>query len=254
MGSEASGTRARPTTRLGRRSATGRTFGGSTLSSRKTAATLKTTPSCRQRVMNSRLFRWTRRREWSPAFIPRTQHRNVRKQARSSGPLYPLRICRLNSSLPSEDHPMRCKEHFQGDRCRKEARHDSEVAMTPDNVHVGMFSSWEGEGDSQKKIMQSQAPILKRDRKLERFMRNPLGFRVRDKKGILAQLENYKRYQQTNKEQSALISKPDNFSFINENIAVGQKIDSRELCQKLSAAGITHVLNLFAGNLERFWS
>jgi len=97
---------------------------------------------------------------------------------------------------------MRCKEYFQGDRCRKEAHHESNVAMSPEPVHVGQFSSWEGEGDSQKKLMQSQAPILKRDRQLERFMRRPLGFKVHDKKGLLAQLDNYKRYQRRiNKEQ-----------------------------------------------------
>ncbi len=98
---------------------------------------------------------------------------------------------------------MRCKEHFQGDRCRKDAHHDSNVAMTPDSVHVGQFSSWKGEGDKQEKLMQSQAPILRRDRQLERYMRNPLGFKVRDKKALLAQLESYIRYQSINKVNAA---------------------------------------------------
>jgi protein-tyrosine phosphatase len=45
-----------------------------------------------------------------------------------------------------------------------------------------------------------------------------------------------------------------NFDFITENIAVGQKIDSQVFADALAAAGITHVLNLFSGNQETFWT
>jgi protein-tyrosine phosphatase len=45
-----------------------------------------------------------------------------------------------------------------------------------------------------------------------------------------------------------------NFDFITENIAVGQKINSLEFAEALRAAGITHVLNLFAGDEETFWT
>lgn len=44
-----------------------------------------------------------------------------------------------------------------------------------------------------------------------------------------------------------------NFDFIIPEIAVGQKIDSHEFAQALREAGITHVLNLFAGDQETFW-
>jgi hypothetical protein len=97
---------------------------------------------------------------------------------------------------------MRCKEHFQGDRCRKDAHHDSKLAEKPDPEHVGAFSSWEGTGDSQKKIMQSQAPILKRDRILERFMANPLAFPRVNRKGIIQKLREYAAYQSINKGQT----------------------------------------------------
>lgn len=45
-----------------------------------------------------------------------------------------------------------------------------------------------------------------------------------------------------------------NFDFITLEIAVGQKIDSHEFAEALLAAGITHVLNLFAGDQETFWT
>lgn len=44
-----------------------------------------------------------------------------------------------------------------------------------------------------------------------------------------------------------------NFDFILPEIAVGQKINSAEFAQALRSAGITHVLNLFAGDRETFW-
>jgi protein-tyrosine phosphatase len=45
-----------------------------------------------------------------------------------------------------------------------------------------------------------------------------------------------------------------NFDFITPEIAVGQKIDSLEFAEALRAAGISHVLNLFAGDRETFWT
>lgn len=67
---------------------------------------------------------------------------------------------------------MRCKEHFQGDRCRKEARHESEVALKPDPVHVGSFSAWEGIGDSKKIVAAAtfSKPHQKRNRRLNLFI------------------------------------------------------------------------------------
>ena len=44
-----------------------------------------------------------------------------------------------------------------------------------------------------------------------------------------------------------------NFDFVTERIAIGQKIESQEFAEALRAAGITHVLNLFRGDLESFW-
>jgi hypothetical protein len=66
---------------------------------------------------------------------------------------------------------MRCKEHFQGDLCRKEAHHESTIAITPDPIHAGQFSSWKGEGDNKVKLMQSQKPIIKRHRGMDRLAR-----------------------------------------------------------------------------------
>lgn len=67
---------------------------------------------------------------------------------------------------------MRCKEHFQGDRCRKEAQHESEVALRPDPVHVGSFSAWQGTGDSKKIVAAATFPKAnqKRNRRLNRFI------------------------------------------------------------------------------------
>lgn len=45
-----------------------------------------------------------------------------------------------------------------------------------------------------------------------------------------------------------------NFDFITDCLAVGQKIDTAEFAEALQSAGITHVLNLFAGDRETFWS
>lgn len=67
---------------------------------------------------------------------------------------------------------MRCKEHFQGDRCRKDAQHESEVALKPDPVHVGAFNAWQGSGDSKQRVAVSSVPKphLKRNRALNRFI------------------------------------------------------------------------------------
>lgn len=43
-----------------------------------------------------------------------------------------------------------------------------------------------------------------------------------------------------------------NFNFVTERIAVGQKIDSQEFADALTAAGITHVINLYC-EAEPFW-
>jgi hypothetical protein len=45
-----------------------------------------------------------------------------------------------------------------------------------------------------------------------------------------------------------------NFDFITEQIAVGQRINSAALAKLLRDCGITHVLNLFAGDSEAFWT
>jgi hypothetical protein len=67
---------------------------------------------------------------------------------------------------------MRCKEHFKGDRCRKEAQHESEVALKPDPVHMGSFNAWEGSGDGKRLLATSSIakPHLKRNRRLNRFI------------------------------------------------------------------------------------
>ena len=67
---------------------------------------------------------------------------------------------------------MRCKEHFQGDRCRKEARHESEVALKPDPVHVGSLNAWEGSGDSKRLVAAATISKAhqKRNRRLNRFI------------------------------------------------------------------------------------
>jgi hypothetical protein len=66
----------------------------------------------------------------------------------------------------------RCKEHFQGDRCRKQAQHESPVALKPDPVHLGTFSAWEGSGDAKRIVAVShiRKPHLKRNRALNRFL------------------------------------------------------------------------------------
>ena len=69
---------------------------------------------------------------------------------------------------------MRCKEHFQGDRCKKESGHE-------DLIHEGQFSSWRESADSKVKIMQSQKPIIKRHRGMDRLARwGGNAFRPRD--------------------------------------------------------------------------
>lgn len=67
---------------------------------------------------------------------------------------------------------MRCKEHFKGDRCGKEAQHESEVALKPDPVHMGSFNAWEGSGDGKRLLAASHIPKphLKRNRGLNRFI------------------------------------------------------------------------------------
>lgn len=44
-----------------------------------------------------------------------------------------------------------------------------------------------------------------------------------------------------------------NLDFITDQLAVGQKINSQEFADALVKLGITHVLNLFAGDKESFW-
>jgi hypothetical protein len=60
---------------------------------------------------------------------------------------------------------MRCKENFQGDRCKKEANHQLSVAENPDPQHQGSFTIWEGEGDSKKVLAKAQGaiPCIRRD-------------------------------------------------------------------------------------------
>jgi len=98
---------------------------------------------------------------------------------------------------------MRCKEHFQGDRCKKHAGHESAVALEPDKLHEGSFNSWFGSGEYQRKFMQSQAPLLKRDRDLERFIRDPIRHRPNNPKVVMDQLMRYAKYQRSNTDNHA---------------------------------------------------
>jgi hypothetical protein len=67
---------------------------------------------------------------------------------------------------------LRCKEHFQGDRCRKEAQHESAVALKLDPAHVGSFNAWEGSGAGKRLVAASHIPKPhhKRNRALNRFL------------------------------------------------------------------------------------
>jgi hypothetical protein len=54
----------------------------------------------------------------------------------------------------------RCKEHFQGDRCKKERMHAAETHPNRDHFHQGSFTAWSGEGDS-KKVEAQTRPFVK---------------------------------------------------------------------------------------------
>jgi len=64
----------------------------------------------------------------------------------------------------------RCKEHFQGDKCRKHLRHTSNLLVNPDPVHVGQFNAWTGEGATKtlKGTIQRTAP--RRNRVINRIV------------------------------------------------------------------------------------
>lgn len=70
--------------------------------------------------------------------------------------------------MKSED---RCKEHFQGDKCRGLAGHDSPINMEPDPVHVGQFQAWDGSGDAKRKVATFVAKAPKRNRVVNRITR-----------------------------------------------------------------------------------
>lgn len=67
----------------------------------------------------------------------------------------------------------RCKEHFQGDRCRKVRHHSSPVGLKPDPLHAGSFTAWEGEGDSKTVVKQAPGTRLagKRNRRVNQILR-----------------------------------------------------------------------------------
>jgi len=69
---------------------------------------------------------------------------------------------------------MRCKENFQGDRCKKEANHQLSVAENPDPRHQADFTVWEGEGDSKKVVAKAKGAVavIKKDtlRKVDKLM------------------------------------------------------------------------------------
>jgi hypothetical protein len=94
---------------------------------------------------------------------------------------------------------LRCKEHFQGDRCRKQAQHESAVALKPDPVHMGSFSAWEGSGDAKRVVAASHIPKphQKRNRALNRFIADTAAMArlgVRPTPGVAKQLEICAKY------------------------------------------------------------
>jgi hypothetical protein len=42
---------------------------------------------------------------------------------------------------------MRCRKHYQGDKCTKEKGHDSSLLPQPDRWHVGHHNLWNDQGD-----------------------------------------------------------------------------------------------------------
>jgi RAB protein geranylgeranyltransferase component A len=62
----------------------------------------------------------------------------------------------------------RCKENYQGDRCKKAKNHDLSVNQNPDRVHVGSFTAWDTDGLIVARL-QKKAP--KRSRAANRIVR-----------------------------------------------------------------------------------
>jgi len=78
----------------------------------------------------------------------------------------------------------RCKEHYQGDRCREPRGHSSPLALSPDPQHAGQFNVWTGDGDS-KKLLRGTENRFKRSRFFNRAFRRV----ACDKKENLALVE-----------------------------------------------------------------
>lgn len=64
---------------------------------------------------------------------------------------------------------MRCPQHFQGDRCKKERGHESTLAANLDPTHIGNWSAWIGEGDSKKQVARFQPKAPARNRQVNRL-------------------------------------------------------------------------------------
>jgi hypothetical protein len=64
----------------------------------------------------------------------------------------------------------RCKEHFQGDRCKFAKHHASPLAVNPQPQHQGSFTLWTGEGDS-KSVVDRVTRRLRRSRRANRIFR-----------------------------------------------------------------------------------
>jgi hypothetical protein len=67
---------------------------------------------------------------------------------------------------------VKCKEHYQGDRCVKATGHQFSVAAAPDPVHVGANQAWSGEGDSKTLVAKFVAKAPRRSRAANRALRN----------------------------------------------------------------------------------
>lgn len=98
---------------------------------------------------------------------------------------------------------MRCREHYQGDKCQKEAHHESALLEKPDPVHLGAHNAWEGSGDSKKLVAVNGfvEKRLKRDRANNRFIRETASGRVEPSPGIIAHLGKVSEFLRGKQEQ-----------------------------------------------------
>lgn len=65
----------------------------------------------------------------------------------------------------------RCKEHFQGDRCKKELNHALSVNPNVDELHRGNFTVWQGSGETQEPLVRTTMKH-KRNRIANRVVRH----------------------------------------------------------------------------------